>query len=33
MEHDDCRCGLGDGRDLRAGSQSMPQTDPSATFL
>ena len=33
MEHDHGRGGVGDGRDLRAGGQSMPTADPSATFL
>ena len=33
VQHHERRRGLGDGRDLRAGSQSMPQADPSATLF
>ena len=33
MQRDDGCRGVGEGRNLRAGGQSMPQADPSATFL
>lgn len=33
MEHDDRRRGLGEGWDLRAGGESMPQADPRPTLV